>query len=187
MIEGIDSTNHVYPRAATPELSSEAFASIGSPEGGKAEAFLDAVADRLMEKTGGSGGDGPIDLKKFRKGNWFVQAVIGILIAGAGALAAYKATEARSIENEKAIEDHADKPMHTEAARRIDKIEDDISDTRETLSGVDGNGGIKADVAQIAKGVDQLKKEAQTEKQKRLEEKVKALERENRKLEREAR
>ena len=143
-----------------------------------------AIAGALSQLMGQTApGAPPIDIRKFRKGNWFAQGAIGVLIAGVTAFASYKVTEARSVSNAKAIEVHSAEPMHAETAKRMNRIEVEVEGAKRVLGGTDGKGGIKADVAAIAEGVRGLKKEAQTERQRRLEETVKAQEREIRRLE----
>lgn len=168
------------PNGLTPPLGSPMIGAFPDPGD-----YAKAVAYHMAKSqaSGDGGGPPPIDLKKFRRGNWWVQLLMLIGVAASGTFAAYKATEARSVHNEKAIEAHKAQPMHPEAAKRLIRVETDIAQTKTALGGEDGKGGIKADVKQIANGIEQLKIEARTEKQKRLEEKVKALERENRRLE----
>ena len=165
-----------------------------TPPGGvhyQANDLIDAICSRVraemhneLEGQGGGGGGagggppphGNIDIKKFRNGNWVVQIIVGLVIAGAGAFAAYKATEERSVGNQEAIKGHEALPMHKEAGARIEKIEREVTGTMQTVQIIEDQ------VRVIAGGIDQLKAEAQTDKQKRLEEKLKALERENRRL-----
>ena len=135
---------------------------------------------------GGGGGDGgkPIDVRKFRAGNWAVQLVIGVAVVVGTAFTTYKATETRSVENQKAIRAHVEEPMHEAAAKRVDDIDRDVQQIKIEISGKNGQGGIKGDVKAIAAGVNQLKQEAKTEKQQRLERELERLRRENRRLER---
>jgi len=157
--------------------------------------FAEVLSTLVAQKSKGSGGGGdggggpPIDLKKFRKGNWMVNALIGAVVAASGAFAAYKATEARSIDNQEAIQKHADLPAHPQAQEEMRVIKARIGTIKNDISGdpATGQPGLKQDVKQIAQGVEQLKKEAQTEKQKRLEDKAEEQERKIRQLERELR
>lgn len=150
------------------------------PEGSEpptAHDVAQALVD-LMPKGGGGGGDdsGPIDLKKFSKKNWLANTIIALIVAGSGAFAAYKATEARSKDNAEAVQENE------QAIEEIDKELGDVKDSVDDI-GEKLDEGFKVQV-KLVEGIDQLKKEAQTEKQIRLEEKVKQLERENRRLER---
>lgn len=122
----------------------------------------------LMKK--GGGGDGPIDIKRFRMSNWLVNFVIAVVVAVSGAFAAYRATEFRSKKNETEVSKN--KAAIVEVKSSIDlvglKVDNTIAGQRELII-----------------GIDQLKKEAQTDKQKRLEDRVRQLQRDNRRLERE--
>lgn len=170
-----DSGNHhSYPQVDTPELSIGAFASATATESGAAEAFIDAVAERIWNKGGGSGdGSGPADIKIDRS-KWWVRAAVGVAITAASALAAYQVTEARSVSNKKAIDSHEKLPSHPAAAEEVRLIKSDIKDIKTEVNKIE----------EIAQGVQSLKQEAQTSEKTRLQEKVKALERENRRLER---
>ena len=160
------------------------------------------IAERLWELMGGAarsddgddGDDGdskagskrakrmsapPPSLKKIHHRNWLANTLIALVVAGSGAFATYKATEAkahdadqRSQTNKAAIED---------LGEEVSKVKQGQEKTNDKL-----DQQFKVQV-QLVEGVETLKKEAQTEKQKRLEEKVKRLEREKRELERERR
>jgi hypothetical protein len=139
-------------------------------------AGFEAVVEKTIGGGGGNGGGPPVDLHKLSKKNWLVNLLIGAVVAASGAFAAYKATEARSVENEEGVQQN-------KAA--VKRVESDVAEVKLSVDGV----GDKIDTAmrvqvQLVDGIEQLKAEAQTDKQKRLEDKVKELERENRRLER---
>jgi hypothetical protein len=141
--------------------------------------LAELLGAKIGDGNGGGGGGAPFDLKKVHRRNWMVNTLIALTVAGSGTFAAYKATESRSLANEKANAEQSEViDQHTEAIRYI-KVE-----VKETGQKVD-----RAMIQQraIVDGIDQLKEEAQTDKQKRLEETVKRLERENRRLERRGR
>ena len=149
-----------------------------APEGSAPTAH--AIAGALVELMGQAPppppGSPPIDLKRLAKRNWIANAMIAIVVAGAGAFAAYKATESRSIDNRAKVGENAN------------SIDDNRKAIVEVTASVDSIG-VKVDKgrteqATLIRGVESLKREAQTDKQTRLEEKVKELERENRRLER---
>ena len=121
----------------------------------------------------------PVDLKKLAKKNWLVNTLIALVVAGAGALAAYKATESRSLENHENVEKNA------KAIQGNSKAIGEVTKSVDTMIGVVDQG--RAEQKLLIQGVADLKQEAQTDKQKRLEEKVVELERKNRRLERENR
>jgi hypothetical protein len=121
----------------------------------------------------------PIDLKKLSKKNWLVNLLIGLVVAGAGSVAAYKATEVRSIENREDVDKNA------AAIKGNSEAIGELTGSVDKLSTSVGEG--RTEQAALIKGVGELKEEAQTDKQRRLEEKLLKLERENRRLERENR
>jgi hypothetical protein len=134
------------------------------------------IAAHLAKLIGGGGGpnggdgSGPIDLKKLSKKNWLMNTFIALVVAGSGAFAAYKATEARSRDNEVQVE------------RNKASIEENTKAIGEVKTSVD-NVGDKLDEqykvqVKLVEGIDTLKQEAQTDKQKRLERELEEARRE---------
>ncbi|KKM01816.1 hypothetical protein LCGC14_1790670 [marine sediment metagenome] len=102
-----------------------------------------------------------IDLKKFaKKHNWstVIIAIIAALTAGFGS---YKAYQAKTNSNEKAIIQHDNKPMHDDAARKFEIIKVQVVKVESELRGVQvGQATIQEGINELKKEkVDELKKE----------------------------
>lgn len=137
---------------------------------------------KLMGQLGGGGrgGDGsggpPIDLKKFRKGNWLAQILIGAVVAGSSAFAAYKATEARSVDNQEKVKSNRGKIEENRQAISEVKIGVD-----EVQAKVDNSYRVQV---RLVESVEQLTEEQKTAKERRLKERNAELEEKIRRLER---
>jgi len=116
------------------------------------------------------------DVKRINKRNWAANTVIALVVASAGAFAAYKATEARSVGNERGV---------IENKRAIRELDSDIADVRR---GVDSLGqeleaqGVTQE--RLADGIEQLTKEAKTREEQRLRDVIKSLQEQNDRLRR---
>lgn len=133
-----------------------------------------ALAALLPMGDGSGGGGNGVDLKKLSKRNWAVNALIAVVVALSGALAAYKATEQRSKDNEDGVKANR---------AAISKVEKDVETV---VQSVNDMGAVLEQQTQVqerlATGVEQLTQEAKTREEERLRERVRELEEANREL-----
>ena len=178
-----DSGNGAHPRAFAdiPDTGEHLLTMAGDIDAqGDGVAHLIKVFDALLERRGhggGGGGDGggpPLDVKKFRKGNWLAQIAIAVLMAITTGYGGYRVLQSTVAEhgdrigtNEQAIDANA---------RGIAEVKISVDDVGEKM---DQQYRVQV---QLVDGIDQLTAEAQTDKQKRLEDELEQLRRENRRL-----
>lgn len=140
-----------------------------------AHAIAAAVSEIMASAPPPPPSSPPIDLKKLAKKNWLANSLIALIVAGAGAVAAYKATESRSLENHENVEKNA------KAIQGNSEAIGEVTKSVDTLVGTVDDG--RAEQKILIRGVADLKLEAQTEKQKRLLDELAELKRKNRILE----
>ena len=132
----------------------------------------------------GGGSDSPAKLMMSKVGRRLGVAILVALFGSGGVWVTFQMTVKRSEDNEAAIKAHREEPAHKKAEKEVEFIKVRIGEIQTEISGKDGEGGIKRDVAQIAKGVESLKKESQTREQLRTARELEEAKREIRELRR---
>jgi hypothetical protein len=164
-----------FPRATTPELSAGLYTAAHASEAQSADDFLEALAVKLAGKVGG--GDGHKQFLGLTAGSW-VRTMAGMLIAGAITAGAWVLLVRDTLKDHAAkIESHEAKPIHTEAAKTVEALDDRL----DTVEGAVRS--INTKQTMVIEGIDELKKE-NLDKLKTESAELKA---ENRRLERAAR
>jgi hypothetical protein len=174
---------HEFPRAATPELSADMHAAAtGEPI--SAEDFLEAIASKLAKKVGGGDGHGGPPKKEFlglTGGGWtkFLSGMIiaAVVTAGTWVLLVRDTLKEHADaiqENGSTIDDHAELPMHPDAATQINGINIRIEGVEDAVK------DFRIQQTKVIDGIEDLKKE----NVKKLTDELDELKRENRRLER---
>lgn len=93
-----------YPRADTGPLRQDIHEAMGVRGQGPTAHDIAASLAGLMSVVSNN----PEALKRVNHKNWLVNAIIAVVVAASGAVAAYKATEDRSLNNERGVQQNAE-------------------------------------------------------------------------------